>query len=272
MDPKKNTVGFKNPPVAEAVLGVQFTPLDKMRVTDFGLFWQHVRKDFPQVQERDRLVPTIELRGQTIPEVGWRLSNVVELPRVWFLGNLVDGGRHFIQLQPDRYLYNWHGTGTSAPYPSYENNRNMFFLYLERLRKYIAEEGLGELKVDQCELTYVNHIALDKHLDLSEMAAKAFTTFGSTVPLPGFRDRFSFNVSAWLDELNGRLHASLQPAQNMETRQVILDFRITARGEPQGSDNGQLSDWLNQAHYFATDCFKSLTTPEMHKRWGILEP
>jgi len=258
--------------VAEAVLGIQFAPLDKMRITDFGLFWQHVKKDFPQVQERDRLVPTVELKGQTIPEVGWRLSNVVELPRVWFVGELPGGGRHFIQLQPDRYLYNWHATGGAAPYPSFENNSRSFFSYLDTFAKYIADANLGEMQVDQCELTYVNHIGLDKGLDLSEMAAKAFTTFGTKAPIPGYSDRFSFNVSSWLDDLNGRLHATLQPAQNMETREIILDFRLTARGAPAGSKGTQLADWLNQAHYFVIDSFKSLTTPEMHKRWGIFEP
>ncbi|MBP9091937.1 TIGR04255 family protein [bacterium] len=272
MDPKTKTVTFKNPPVAEAVLGIQFAPLDKMRITDFGLLWQHLKNDFPQVQERDRMVPTVELKGQSIPEIGWRLSNVVELPRVWFVGELSSGGRHFIQIQPDRYLYNWHGTGSTASYPSYESNTSVFFSNLDILRKYIADAQLGELQVDQCELTYVNHIFLDEGLDLSAMATKAFTAFGSEIPLPGHRDRFAFNVSSWLDELNGRLHASLQPAQNMETRQIILDFRIIARGQPQGSDDSQLVDWFNMAHHFALDSFKSLTTSEMHKRWGILNP
>lgn len=267
----EKSVGFKSPPVAEAVLGIQFTPLDKMKITDFGLFWQNLKNDFPEVQEKDRLVPSVELKGITIPEAGWRLSNVVELPRVWFVGELPTGGRHFIQLQQDRYLYNWHGTGSTSKYPSFEKNCTSFFSYLDKLQMYVEQAKLGQIQVDQCELTYVNRIPLDKDHDLSEMAAKAFTPFGNSIPLPGHRDRFSFNVSSWLDELNGRLHITLQPAQNMETREVILDFRITVKGEPTSSDKASLEKWLTQAHNFAINSFKSLTTPEMHQRWGILD-
>lgn len=146
-----------------------------------------------------------------------------------------------------------------------------FFSYLDIFRKYVSDAQLGELQVDQCELTYVNHIPLDEGLDLSEMAAKTFTAFGGSTQIPGYRDRFSFNVSSWLDEINGRLHTSLQPAQNMKTRQVLLDFRITARGAPAWSDNGKLGDWFDQSHRFAFDSFKSLTTSEMHKKWGIVQ-
>jgi|AGTN01.2.fsa_nt_gi hypothetical protein len=271
MEKSLKSVDFENPPVAEAVLGLQFVPLDKMRITDYGLFWQQVKNEFPSVQERDRLAPAIELKGQSIPEIGWRLSNVVELPRVWFLGDLPTGARHFIQLQPDRFLYNWHRSNSAAAYPSFESNRDSFFSCFDSFRKFVANAQLGEISADQCELTYVNHILLDEGCDLSQMAARTFTAFNTTSPIPGYRDRFSFNVSSWLDELGGRLHMSLQPAQNMETRQMILDFRIIARGSPQGSDNGKLAGWFNTAHSIVLDSFRSLTTPEMQTRWGILE-
>lgn len=262
---------FEDPPVAESVIGVQFTPLSDMRITDFGLFWQKVQERFPEVQERDRLVPVFEHKEQVIPQKGWRLSHVFELPRVWFLGELKKGGRHFVQLQPDRFLYNWSAGLEKSTYPSFETNRGAFFEYFTIWQEYVSECGWGGMEIDQSELTYVNHIELDAGMDLTEMAVKTFTVFENTAAVPGKRDRFTFNVSSWLDSLNGRIHASIQPAQSLKTKKVIMDFRLTARGAPESSSPDDLEEWFKQAHTVATDCFKSLTTEEMHGRWGIVK-
>ncbi len=242
-----------------------------MRVTDFGLYWQRIRDRFPEVQERDRLVPIVELKEQSVPNVGWKLSSVVELPRTWYVGEMESGDRHFIQMQPDRFLYNWK-SGNPPNYPSYESNRDSFVEHLKGFQEYIVEANLNKLEVDQCELTYVNHIFLDAGVDLSEMASKAFSVFAHDSTLPGHRDRFSFIVSSWIDDIAGRLHATIQPAQNMETRELVIDFRLTARGAPKEAQSSkEWVAWFDKAHNEILGAFKSLTTSEMHSRWGIFE-
>ena len=58
--PIESTPKFKNPPVVETVLGVQFRAISKMRMAHCGVYWDRIRQDFPAAEERPVLPPTIE--------------------------------------------------------------------------------------------------------------------------------------------------------------------------------------------------------------------
>jgi uncharacterized protein (TIGR04255 family) len=50
------TIKFKNPPVTEVVIGVYFsTPIFKLKAEHIGLFWNSLRKKFPQIQQQPEL-------------------------------------------------------------------------------------------------------------------------------------------------------------------------------------------------------------------------
>src|SRR4051812_35023213 len=98
-------VKFDAPPVAEVVCGVLFNILPGFKTYHVGLFWEKVRKDFPRVEEAPPLNSVIEkTAGDNRPSLDLELSGVPPLRRTWFVDT---EGTHLIQLQQDRFLFNW---------------------------------------------------------------------------------------------------------------------------------------------------------------------
>ena len=106
---------FKNPPVIETIIGIEFARLEKFGVPHFGLYWEAIRADFPEFELKQQLDSQIErfepLQFQpTIPPLQF-----IEKPeiRCWF----VSRERRLIQLQQDRFIYNWRKEGQEKDYP-----------------------------------------------------------------------------------------------------------------------------------------------------------
>ena len=74
---------------------------------------------------------------------------------MWFL--TVDGTQ-LIQIQRDRFAFNWRKLDTDRQYPHYDQVRDDFVRQLEKFLGFLREEGLEDPNPDQVELTYVNHI------------------------------------------------------------------------------------------------------------------
>lgn len=80
---------FDNPPVVETVLSVQFERLPAMRSVHFWLFWQRVRDQFPNTEERPTLAsiveqatpPPVELRCSALSKASGDVSCTVPDPR-----------------------------------------------------------------------------------------------------------------------------------------------------------------------------------------------
>src|SRR5215204_1225474 len=94
---------YNDPPVNEVVIGIQFA---KTAITGahIGLFWQEMRDDFPNSEEMPALDPKLESfepQRFALPSFGfssWPGS------RHWLTSA---DEVHLLQVQSDRYLYNW---------------------------------------------------------------------------------------------------------------------------------------------------------------------
>jgi len=95
---------FDNPPVVETVLSVQFERLPAMRSVHFGLFWQRVRDQFPNTEERPTLASIVEQATPLPVELRFEVQETLLLPRLWLLNS---AGTEMIQIQNDRLSKNW---------------------------------------------------------------------------------------------------------------------------------------------------------------------
>ena len=66
-------------------------------------------------------------------------------------------GDRMIQLQNTRFHFNWLGQA-GRTYPRYEKVRTEFSDVYGRFLEFVRGEGLGELRPNQWEVTYLNHI------------------------------------------------------------------------------------------------------------------
>ena len=259
-------IDFSAPPINEVVLGVQSDTLG-MTVPFLGLFWAEVRHDYPRMEVHPPLEPVIERFGDR-PEtvapmgLGFRLLEKPETPRCWFLDQ---PGNRLIQVQQDRLVHNWRQVKDDDPYPRYKSVRATFEREYQRLSAFIARERIGEMIPQQCEATYINHIA----------ATSFDTVFTALTPPRGFLpspEQGAFNLTYRIPGEKGgpigRLHVTMQPARRRRDDAALLVLNLTARGVPDGEGLEGTLEFFDRAHEFIVQGFCDLTTPEMHKEWG----
>jgi uncharacterized protein (TIGR04255 family) len=133
-------VRFERPPVVEVVCGVLFGALAGLRTAHVGVFWEQIRQEFPSVDEAPPLAPVIETQDLS-PSLEIAVGLVPPLPRTWF--QTADGHR-LVQLQRDRFVYNWRRKSPDdGDYPSYD----VVIVEFERLwsafGEFVAREKLG---------------------------------------------------------------------------------------------------------------------------------
>ena len=258
---------FDDPPVVETVLSVQFEPLAAMRTAHLGLLWESFRHEFPNTEERPLLERVLEQFPET-PRVrlGLELQTYENppVPRVWFTTMQAN---EMIQVQPDRFIKNWRKEGESETYPRYERNKASFERDFAVFQEFVTANRLGVLRVNQCEVTYVNHILSGQGW---ESFADAHRVFSFWCPpetrIPGqpedMRTHLRFVIPGKPAPPVGRLHVEVQPAFRAKDGRPMYVFHLTARGQV-----GESIDFFDLGRRWIVESFATLTTPRMHDVW-----
>jgi uncharacterized protein (TIGR04255 family) len=198
-------------------------------------------------------------------ELGFGFGPLPPLRRTWFIN---EDGRNLIQVQQDRFIFNWKKAADDDKYPSYDDVIDRFNRHLAGFVEFLNNEGIGTPTYRQFELIYVNHIPLGK--------AEEFEIAEGRVLVDHMRDtsreRFLEDPEAvnWvsiysLPNQEGRLYVAAQSARSPDGRR-ILRLDMTARGIPRElSDTGRQA-WFNQAHVWITHGFADLTTKDLQER------
>jgi len=259
---------FDNPPVVETVLSLQFERLTALRAVHFGVFWQKVKERFPETEEQPALLPVFERFPEPMPPGGQIQFEAIQapiLPRVWLIN---DAGTEIIQIQNDRFIKNWRKSGQHDVYPHYEPViKPAFERDLREFRLFLSEERLGELKVTQCEVTYVNHIVSGEGWDRFAEIQRIFRFWQQPpAPAPGnpedFGIRFRFPITNEEGRPIGRLHVEVQPAFRATDNRPMYVMNLTARGL-----YGVGLDFFDIGRQWIVKSFEQLTTEEMHRIW-----
>lgn len=265
---------FERPPLVEVVLGVQFEPLERLRVVHLGLLWQDFRDRFPRTEEQVPLEPAVELFGATRPTqplVRFTVRERPPVPRVWLLSH---SGTELIQIQQDRFIRNWRKSPEDARYPRYHKLKEAFQKDYAVFCHRIEQEGLGDIRPNQCEVTYVNVIPANKLVSGHAGIHRICTLFtisysdGQPPPLEEGALRATYLLRNDKDEPCGRIRVSLEPVLRRHDHQPAFRLLLTARGSPYTQDIGGILSFFDRAHGEIVRTFTAITTPEMHREWG----
>jgi uncharacterized protein (TIGR04255 family) len=261
---------FDNPPVVETVLSVQFEPLPLVQAAHLGLLWSEYRAAFPKTEERPALEPVIEQFPENpAARVGLKFQALESFPtpRIWFAN---DQGSEMIQVQNDRFVKNWRKEGESHQYPHYDETIRPHFdrdygIFLAFLEK----NQLGTPHVNQCEVTYVNHILAGEGWEHYGDVDRIFTFWRSTDLLPpgppeDLRLHTRFVIPGKDGQPIGRLHVDVQPAIRTSDNRPMYLLHLTARGQV-----GDAVDFFDIGREWIVTTFKRLTTNSMHNIWRI---
>ena len=260
---------YSSPPVIETVLGFQFLPIDGFSLLHLGLFWSRVKQEYPKYQIKAPLTPLVEqFEGLQVAPQSLGIELVQE-PEVgcWLIDQPEN---HLVQIQKDRFHFNWKKVTGREIYPQYDTCKPRFAGEWERFCQFLADEKLGAAQVTQCEITYVNHLDMGRGWASYFELDKVFTGLSSMSDRKLLREpeHLSLNYVYVIPGKKGRLYIDVRPGIRREDGTQTIQLQITARGKPVSSQLGDLLQWLDLGHEWIVNGFTDFTTQYMHTLWG----
>jgi len=157
-------------------------------------------------------------------------------------------------------------------YPRYNKLRKAFLDDWQMFFDF-AEEELGKkLPINQCEVTYVNTIEGIEPGDINQV----YSFFGDAYSSgylgkpEGADIRFRFALKKDGDDKPwGRLHVETSPVYQSQSNRPVIRLSLTARGTPTGAEMSEAIQLLDACHETVIQGFASITTDQMHKKWGV---
>jgi uncharacterized protein (TIGR04255 family) len=264
---------FLRPPVNEVVLSVQFASLPAFRAIHAGLLWQRLRPRYPIVSEQLPLAAAFETFGGTpVPTLPFEIQAYLSppMPRYWFEA---EDGRELVQIQPDRIIHNWRKQEVDDEYPRYEAIRQRFATDVEMFGEFLASEGIGEVRPNQCEVTYLNMIELPEKQDIYKCLDRISTSwtgsFSEDYPLEfeqaTLQSRFILSEGG---TPYGRAYVSFLPALRQKENRRVIRLDITVRAKPSDDSIEAAFRMLDNEREIVVRTFAAVTTPEMWEYWG----
>jgi uncharacterized protein (TIGR04255 family) len=254
-------------------LAVQFERLDALRTVDLGLIRELYRDRYPRCEEMPPLNPIVERFGSRAPigsEVQIEVLSGPPMPRLWFLDS---GGSGLIQVQPDRFAYNWRAREGEA-YPRYPEVRERFLREFELFRGFMTRQLSAPVLPDMCEISYINIVTSGSGGYRPGQPGTVLTCFQQTYSDDYLAEPDSANldlryvIGGAAGAPGGRLHVSAKPVVSRADGEQKLLLEFVARGEPSGRTSDGVLDFFDFGREVIVRAFASLTTPEMHGMWG----
>lgn len=267
----ESEINFLRPPICEVAYSFQFEPLDTLHMGLLGLLWgEKLRERYPLVEQDDPLPHEIERFGarDTLLAVNkLRFVEKLPLPRMRIVSS---DSCSLLQIQNDRFVFNWrnHFSKESVEYPRFTALRDRFAKDFEKFREFVSENSLGELRLNQVEITNVNHI-LCNGMSFSDVFAglQCGVDISEDLDLQAISFRTTHVIKS-KDKPVGRLYSVIEKAYRKSDNAEVFKLTFTARSNIDDTSLdgafsvlANLRDKINQS-------FVCLTKEEMHKAWG----
>jgi uncharacterized protein (TIGR04255 family) len=251
-------VRFEAPPVMEVVCGVLFGSLSDFRVPHVGLFWNLVRSEFPLIDEVPPLPPQLE-GGEQGTAIQIEISP--QLPRTWMRAQ---NGGSLLQLQRDRFLYNWKRSNADQSYPSYDHVIVEFERFWTMFQEFVGREKLGTVVPRQYELTYINHIPAHT-VPANDPLFVDHTRDGSRKRFLPEPESYLYRIVYQLPQEAGRLSVSAGTGRELASGEELIRLDMTARGLLGAGSADMTRGWFDLAHDWIVRGFADLTTSTMQR-------
>jgi uncharacterized protein (TIGR04255 family) len=265
---------FTDPPLNEVILSIQFATLSNLKSSHIGLLWERFRSEYPSVSEQAPIQTVFETFGipsQAPPLFQIQTLLTPPLLRYWFER---PGSPDLLQLQHDRILHNWRKqSDNSRIYPRYEAVKKAFEAEINLFQQWLADEKIGVLRPNQCEVTYINIINIPEGAALDSCMERITPMWDAKFaePPPNELERVRIEM-AFLFSQNkkpaGRVYANFTPAFRQSDRNPVVQLEITARGRPKGETVAEALEFLDFERGQVVRTFAAITTAEMHELWG----
>lgn len=262
MDAPKKKLDFEKPPVEEVVLSVLFKSLNGLLAPHLGEIWQEFKKDgFTRILEQPPIMPTMEtLPGQN-PGAQFNI-NVPDLPRIWFIH---ENDNQILQVQRDRFTFNWRKTELYPKYPGFSVIFERFESFYNRFGRMIKNLGIGPMTPAQYELSYIDQLMHgDGWNTLSDMG-QIYNIFVGGQQSNSFwngAELVIFQTSFPIQALQGRLHLAISNRVKSPQQRQTLQTDFTVRGFPERPES-EMDLWFKSARDQIREKFSSMFTEDI---------
>ena len=258
---------FAKPPVNEVVQAVNFIPLG-LQIIHVGMFYERISADYPEVQTHPLLPPTFEQIGPSGARPPPQMSfNFLGLQRTWFVAK---DKLTLMQLQPDRFVYNWRSLNQTDEYRRYDYIRRAFGSGFNELTDFCVSKSLAPPAVTVCELSYINHITPPPGASMADISRIFRGISQMPQELSGSLEDCTFGFRRLLSRAgaapSARLYVQITPFVKQDST-LAYNLELTVRGYPQTNDFEAVVDFNDFAHETIVSSFAVVTTPEMHDLW-----
>ncbi len=241
------------PPLTEVVCGIQFEALP-LQTRHIGQFWTEISGDYPLTQD-----------FPPVPEVGdFPTINILTMPPLRRAFMATASTEYAIQLQENRFHYNWRKLDPDVKYPRFPAVFDRFLGSWGRFSDFARRQGLAEPRPKRYELAYVNELNSLGHLSV-EQAVKLFDwqNFAAQfLPKPqGTNIAWSFS----LPDQKGSMNASTNRFTKPDGRTTVV-LTLLCSG-PSAPESYSLNEWFETAHEWIVRGFTDLTTQEAQSVW-----
>lgn len=247
----KKTLKFKNAPINELVFGVHFDELDVDDNYKF-LFYESIKDEYPSVTENPPLNSIIEKKDKLNYNIPLKGFNT----RHFFINKDND---KLIQLQKNRFLFNWRKTENMDNYPHFNNVYKDFDILFGMLENKLNKA----LDIKQLEVTYYDHIYLEsfelKNYDLS----KIFSFWNSSEQF----NQINLSYSIFKEEINGNLNIDIKSANRKDDNKKLIVLNSTCRG--MFLNNQSFKEWFDVSHNILLEYFFTNITEKAKTIWGL---
>lgn len=175
--PAPTTPKFRKPPVVELALGVQFKPLASFNTLQAMSWRESIKGQFSKVQEQPELPDLVEVPDLGEIKMQMKMVQGPQPLRYWYLN---ESETELVQVQRNRFVYNWRKKSDADQYPSYDEMKARVEERLKAFMAFIVAEKLGEFVPDICEVTYISHILTGGVWKSHSEGAKVFTTLSAS--------------------------------------------------------------------------------------------
>jgi uncharacterized protein (TIGR04255 family) len=259
---------YDAPPVVETSVGIQFDGLVNYTSLAAADFRRMVLEQYPGLEEQPPLDPAFETFGPGDSTIAAKRIQLVEAPispRFFFISA---DATELLQLQRDRFFFNWRQSEGGEIYPRYSHVRERLGSHLRQLQQWAKDNALGEVQPTQCEAAYVNHIPLR---DAEGGACGLSHIFPWLTGLLGTTEsgQFAFRRRLY-DESEGpvgRLLVNLRYGTDEEgAREAQLT--LVVRGKPQEPTIDDSIAFISAAREVIVHFFTQITSDAAHKIWA----
>lgn len=259
----------------EVALSTQFEGDIVDEVATLGTYRPAVKDAFPNIEKQPALPPLAEdFSHPPTPGPPFQFIQGPPSTRYWFVS---EDGTSLIQVQGDRFGFNWRRIRGEESYPRYRRYVRPTFERWYRAFKEVAEaERESPLAPTWCEITYINHVdaqgaAPATHGPLSRIM-RALQPESVSEALPEVEDtqlHQRFLVLGEDEEPVARLYLSATPAFRALDGAPIYVVLLLVRGRPPTPSVEGVLSFFDLGRDLIVRGFKESTTEEMHRLWGL---